>query len=82
VVKMDYEFETPEVCGNFIEGRAFVIKEFLFGSIDRNGKWVVKNKYHVVASYQDGIARVELGLRREKKIGYVGLDGKFIRKLK
>ena len=67
MVKMDYEFETPEVCGNFIEGRAFVIKKFLFGSIDRNGKWVVKNKYHVVASYHDGIARVELGLRREKK---------------
>jgi hypothetical protein len=28
---MDYEFETPEVCGNFIEGRAFVIKKFQFG---------------------------------------------------
>ena len=28
VVKMDYEFETPGVCGNFIEGRAFVIKKF------------------------------------------------------
>ena len=27
---------------------------------------MVKNKYHMVASYQDGIARVELGLRREK----------------
>lgn len=66
MVKMDYEFETPEVCGNFIEGRAFVIKEFLFGLIDRNVKWVVKNKYHMVASYQDGIACVELGLRREK----------------
>ena len=26
-----------------------------------------QNKYHVVASYHDGIARVELGLRREKK---------------
>lgn len=63
---MDYEFETPEVCGNFIEGRAFVIKKFLFGLIDRNVKWVVKNKYHMVASYQDGIACVELGLRREK----------------
>ena len=66
MVKMDYEFETPEVCGNFIEGRAFVFKKFLFGLIDRNGKWVVKNKYHMVASYQDGIACVELGLRREK----------------
>ena len=34
----------------------------------------------MVASYQDGIAHVELGLRREK-IGHVGLDGKFFRKL-
>lgn len=64
--------------GNFVEDRAIVKKNSLFGFIDQNGHEITPPKYDEVEKFINGLAKVKL----DQKWALINLDGEEITPIK
>jgi WG containing repeat len=61
----------------FSQGRAAVRQENRWGLIDSNGRWILRPALSApIGQFKEGFAAVELA--SEKRIDYLGLDGKVV----